>query len=495
MSQIGLPVTRLVNVSVNLAPTLAQFPNFNTCLLLTTDPIIDVVTRMANFGDIDAVAATFGTNSVAYAAALPWFSQRPQPTSLLIGRWAAAGSSGQLFGGTLTAAQQLIATWAAINGGSFKVTVNGLLETLTGLNFTGVVNLNGVAGVISLALTNSVCVWDAVNQRFVITSTTTGVNSTISFAVPAGTGTDISGMLVMTNTAGNGAYVANGVAPETALAAATIFTNLFSSQWYGLVVPEADSASTLAVAAYVEAANPPHYFGKNTQEAGALVASSTADIAYQLAQLDYNHSATQYSSSSAYAIMSFLSRILTTNWSANNTTITLDFKQEPGIVPENLTSTQADALAGKNCNVFAAYNNNTAIIQNGTSVSGDFTDTVIGCDWLAAQIQTNCFNALYGSTTKLPQTDAGNHVLATAIEAACQAGVNNGLIAPGQWNAGGFGQLKQGDFLSKGFYVYAPPITSQAQSDREARKSVPFQVAVKLAGAIQTVDVIVNVNR
>ncbi|MFX5157774.1 DUF3383 family protein, partial [Acinetobacter baumannii] len=67
--------------------------------------------------------------------------------------------------------------------------------------------------------------------------------------------------------------------------------------------------------------------------------------------------------------------------------------------------------------------------------------------------------------------------------------------APGVWNSAGFGALKQGDTLAKGYYVYAPAIATQSQADREARKAVPFQVAAKEAGAIHTVDVLVTVNR
>jgi hypothetical protein len=63
------------------------------------------------------------------------------------------------------------------------------------------------------------------------------------------------------------------------------------------------------------------------------------------------------------------------------------------------------------------------------------------------------------------------------------------------WNSAGFGTLNQGDFLAKGFYVYAPAVATQNQSDREARKSVPIQVAAKLAGAVHTIDVQITVNR
>ncbi len=127
--------------------------------------------------------------------------------------------------------------------------------------------------------------------------------------------------------------------------------------------------------------------------------------------------------------------------------------------------------------------------------SGDFADTITGTDWLAVTIMTAVYNLLYTSPTKIPQTDAGTALICTTIANVCSQGVSNGLIAPGVWNSGGFGSLNQGDYLSKGFYIYANPIATQNQADRAARKSPPIQVAVKLAGAIHTVDVIVNVNQ
>jgi hypothetical protein len=171
------------------------------------------------------------------------------------------------------------------------------------------------------------------------------------------------------------------------------------------------------------------------------------------------------------------------------------YKQEPGIVAENLTSTQLSALEAKNCNVFVAYNNDTAIIEQGRMASGNFIDEVTGTDWLALTIQTALYNLLYTSPTKIPQTDAGMNRLVNVCEATCSQAVVNGLLAPGTWNSNGFGQLASGDFLPKGFYVYAPPVSSQTQADREARASVPIQIAAKLAGAVHTIDVTITVNR
>jgi hypothetical protein len=256
-------------------------------------------------------------------------------------------------------------------------------------------------------------------------------------------------------------------------------------------------ADHLAIAAYIEGdgVNLPHIYGLTTSEAAALTSTDSTSIGFQLKALKYNRTFYQYSSSSSYAVASMFGRILTTNFLANNTTITLMYKQEPGVTAENLTQSQYAALNSTNYNFFVEFNNNTAIIMNGIAASGQFIDTIYGIDWLANYIQTNLYNLLYQSPTKIPQTDSGTHILVTNIESSCAQAVTNGLIAPGVWTSNGFGTLSQGDLLSKGYYVYAPPVATQASADRSARKSVPIQVAVKLAGAIHFVNVLLNVNQ
>ena len=99
------------------------------------------------------------------------------------------------------------------------------------------------------------------------------------------------------------------------------------------------------------------------------------------------------------------------------------------------------------------------------------------------------------SPTKIPQTDAGANQLVAVANAICAQAVNNGLVAPGQWNSQGFGQLQYGQYLKTGYYIYIEPMALQDQSDREARIAPPMQIALKLAGAIQDVIITVNANR
>jgi hypothetical protein len=307
-------------------------------------------------------------------------------------------------------------------------------------------------------------------------------------------GVDISGMLGGLSTSG-GAYVVQGQLAETALAAATLFDSQFGRAWYGLAMPEAIDADHIAVAGYIEAANNKHLYAVTSQDAATMSAVSTSDIAYVLQQLGYKKTFAQYSSKSSTAAVSLAVKASSTNWSGNNTAITLMYKSEPGVVAEQITETQAQALAGKNCNVFVAYDNSTAIIQNGTVASGDFIDTITGADALAVDIQTELYNLLYTSPTKIPQTDAGSNLSVATIEKVCGKYVTDGFLAPGVWDQTGFGALQQGDFMPKGYYVYAPPVASQLKSERQARKSVPIQVAAKCAGAVHTFDLQLNISR
>lgn len=491
----SLPVSRLIAVAVQLSPAAAQAQNLSTLLILGSSPVIDVVERYRDYNSIDAVAADFGTVAVEYLAALLWFEQVPQPTTLKIGRWAKTAASGVLRGATLSVAQQALGNFTSIASGGFTYTKNGGSPTnVTGINLSAATNLNNVASLITAALSGAAMVWNANFSRFELTSASTGGTSSITFLTAPGSGTDMSGILGMLSSS-SGAYRSDGIAAETAVSVATLFDGNYGQAWYALVMPEAVNSDHLLVAAYIEATNTKHLYGVTTQEAGVLVAATTTDIAYQLAQLRYSKTMVQYSSSNPYAVCSALARMLTVDYTGNNTTITLMYKQEPGITAEAINATQANALEAKNCNAIVAYNNSTAIIQNGVCSSGIFIDIITGTDWLAVTVQNSLYNLLYTSTTKIPQTDAGMQLMAVVIEAVCAQAVNNGLLAPGTWTAGGFGTLQQNDFMPKGYYIYTPKVAAQNPTDRAARKSVPFKVGAKLAGAVHSVAINVTVNQ
>ena len=285
-------------------------------------------------------------------------------------------------------------------------------------------------------------------------------------------------------------------AVETLLQA--VNASLQYTNWYGLAIADSTDlveADVISVAAAIEASSLSRILAVTTDDVNVLVAGNTDNIGYKLKAAGYGRTFWQYSSSSKYAAISAFGRAFTVNFTGNNTTITLKFKTEPGVTYETLTTTQAAAIDSINGNVYVYYANDTAIIQQGVMANGDFFDERHGLDWLQNYVQTNLYNLLYTSATKIPQTDAGVTRLMTNVEASLDQAVNNGLVAPGVWNGGPIGQIQSGDTLTKGYYVYADAVSSQAQSDREARKSPVIQAAIKLAGAIHYGDVQINVVR
>jgi hypothetical protein len=193
--------------------------------------------------------------------------------------------------------------------------------------------------------------------------------------------------------------------------------------------------------------------------------------------------------------LSAFGRAFTVNFTGSNTTITLKFKQLPGITYETIGTSQANALEAKNCNVYVYYENDTAILEQGVMCNGDFFDERHGLDWLQNAVQTADYNTLYTSTTKIPQTDAGTTTRIANIEKVLDVADKNGLFAPGIWTGGPMGQLGTGDTLTKGYYTWADTVDNQLQTDREARKGVPIQVAAKLSGAVHYGDVAITVVR
>jgi len=714
---MSLSVSNIVRVTVSLSPLAAAVRSFGTLMIAGDSNVINGVQRFRTYSTIDEVAAEFGVNAPEYQAAVLYFGQNPSPATLMIGRWFRTASEAENDGGILTAGESAISAWTSISAGSFVISIDGTVHTLTGLDFTAAANLNAVATIITTALSGAgTCVWNGTN--FVISSNSTGagvqasgtitlttnpsygaqasgtitlsgqpsnadtvtikgttvtfvtgtpsgnqvkigaddnatianlqaflsasadvnlsactyntlglvttitakvygtagnsygltksganiavsgsgdlaggvapdtltvngtaitfvavnptgnqvlvgptanataanlqtflaasvdsnidqasystaanvvtvtfllagtagnsftlakssthidlsggnltggaVASSVGYATAAGSGTDISAQLMLT--ASTSQALIPGFNAESPVACVTVLENM-SAAWYGImfqasVQPTDDQ--NIAVCDFVEALDLTRVFGVTITNTNVLSAEVSNDLASRMKAGGYLQSFNQYSGNNVAAIASFFGRAFTVDFTAQNTTITLMFKQEPGVVGEDLTQEEASTLIAKRCNVFVDYVNDTTIIQQGVMAGPAYFDEIQGTDWLQNAIQTAVYNVLYTSTTKIPQTDAGVNQLTNAIGAVCSQAVNNGLVAPGTWNGPSFGQIETGQFLKFGYYIFAQSVALQSQSDRDARKSPPIQVAIKLAGAIQSVDILVDVNR
>ena len=301
----GLNIGRLVRATVNLAPLAAARRGFGTLLIAGDSNVINGRDRIRTYVDLESVAEDFGTSAPEYLSASLYFGQTPRPNQLMIGRWLRTATAGLIQGGILTTAEQAMANWTSITTGSFKVSIDGIEQSVTGLDFSAATNLNGVASEINTVLTGATAAWDG--SRFVITSATTGASSSVGYASAAASGTDISAQLKLTSA--TALVPVPGYAAETPVECATALANL-SGMWYGLTfaastMPTDDQA--VDVAAFIQGASISRIFGFTETDTRVLDAAWTTDMASRLKALNYTRSFVTFSANK-YAVASMLDR-------------------------------------------------------------------------------------------------------------------------------------------------------------------------------------------
>ncbi|MFC3768363.1 DUF3383 family protein [Paenibacillus sp. GCM10012303] len=278
---------------------------------------------------------------------------------------------------------------------------------------------------------------------------------------------------------------------ETAVQAVTA-CRAANNDWYAVYICGAVKADVLAVAGYIETAVPLSVFFYDTKDSD-VPAGTAGNVMATLQASKRRHTFGQYSSSN-YAAAAAMGYAMGANTGLANSAYTLAYKAEVGILPESLTLAQATTILGYNGNIYTNYGATYNLLVKGTMANGVPFDEVLNLDQLTNAIQISVMNALI-SGPKIPQTDEGVSLLVTAITEPCAAARTRGVIAPGIWKGAPVLGLQTGDTLSTGYMILADSLANQSQADRDARKSPPIYVAVKLAGAIEHVVIGVVVNR
>jgi len=248
-----------------------------------------------------------------------------------------------------------------------------------------------------------------------------------------------------------------------------------------------------ALAAWAEVALPTSIYAFTSDDELAIT-NSEDDIFSKLKALDFKRVVGQYSTQSEYAIIAIMGFAMGANTGLANTAYTLKFKGEVGVKVEDLTQTQVGYLDKKNANVYLNYSNYYNIIQQGKMASGVFFDEVINLDMLRNDIQLNVMDLFY-QKLKIPQTDAGQVMIISACNNACELAVDRGFLAPGRWTGDNILNLMYGDTLVKGYVCQSESYDTQSQADREARKAMPVYISIKEAGAVHSITIGVWVNR
>lgn len=189
----------------------------------------------------------------------------------------------------------------------------------------------------------------------------------------------------------------------------------------------------------------------------------------------------------------YASRGMSVNFSAQNTTNTMNLKDLAGISPDTgITQTVLNNCesVGVDCYTYIGGIPKVFSFSNGL-----FFDEVFNRLWFTQSLKVAYFNSLATTSSKIPQTEAGMNSIKNKIKTVCELALYNGFFAPGTWNGSDkFGDPETFDrnISEVGYFIYSRPITEQSQEDRVARIAPVLQIAGKEAGAIHSGNIIVN---
>ncbi len=164
-----------------------------------------------------------------------------------------------------------------------------------------------------------------------------------------------------------------------------------------------------------------------------------------------------------------------------------------GIQPQNLTQAEVDAIQALNGNVYVTRGFTHLLLEKGTTASGMRYDEMLYLDMIADALQTEAVSLLAGSGSRLPQTDDTTAQFINRFSAVLSGFADRGVLATGVWRGSAAGPLAAGDVLENGFTLWADSYDNQPDADRAAHKAMPVQVALLLAGSVESIVIAVNV--
>jgi len=496
-------ITNVVTVTLLPQGQAAARDNMNVVAIMTSQQTgpLSSANRYELYTDIASVATDFGTDSQMYAHATAFFGTNPNPINaggvLVAGYWRGASESVAATSATLTGGQlteiTVVSQLQAISDGSMSITIDGGAVVLSALDFRGITSLAEAAAIIntSLGVNGSA---EVVNGAIVITSATTGVLSLIDYAVAHTVGTFIGDLLALA--AGTGAVTVQGadatvLSAETQVAAATALKALVNVKGLTFIDEDTDVNRAL-MAAWAQANSVLVYEVFSGSTYLALDADTNVVWANKLAGLT-NYRMLYSAAGNRRMATSYMARAHTVNFNAERSALTMHLKTL-AVTAEDYSQTDIAAAKAVGLDIYTTIKNTPAVLTSGAN---DYVDNVYNLIAFVDAVQTDMYNLLHGTATKIPQTKRGINQLVDQGEKTTRGFVRAGVFAPGTWDSPDyFGDREtfERNIKENGFYWLAGELADQSTADRQARKSPVLQAGVKNAGAVHSTDIIVNFN-
>ncbi len=171
----------------------------------------------------------------------------------------------------------------------------------------------------------------------------------------------------------------------------------------------------------------------------------------------------------------------------------LCYKTISVIQPSALTQSEVDSLKALGCNVYVARGYTHLLLENGSVSNGQRYDEVLYVDKIAEDLQNAAVALLAENPDKLPQTDDSTAQFINRFSSILMGYTDMGVLASSMWRGSDIGPVTNGDIVENGFAMWADSYDDQSDADRAAHKAVPIQVALTLAGSIESIVITVNV--
>lgn len=449
---MAIDLSRYVDITSGLGGGAVASTRNLVGRLFTANALLPVGTFLS-FTSASAVGDYFGTSSEEYLRAVFYFGwvskSTTSPESIQFARWvdvAVAPTIRSLSGNNTT-----LAKWTAISAGSFGLTIGGVSETFSSLDFSLAGDLDAVATILQTAVQTGT--GTQFTSATVTYNSTTGsfgfvggdaVDATISVEV-AGGGTDITGAGLLgwlpqaeftsSGTVTSGAVYSNGSAVETITEVLTASAD--ASNDFGSFLFLTDLSLTLdevtEAAEWNEAQNV--MFMYTVGVTGSNSSSwSTALNAISGVALTISDTADEYPEQMPMMVEA------ATNYEEVNSVQNYMFQQFPGITPSVTTNAQADAYDAILVNYYGSTQTAGQTISfyqrgvlQGASVITNIIDmnTYVNEIWLKDAAGVALINLIVGLAS-VSANEQGRSQILGALQDVINVALLNGVISVGK---------------------------------------------------------------
>lgn len=485
MSSNNLSPSNIIQVTLLGTPQGLAVPNVNTVALISQEvPVWAGVKDFAIYKDPTTVAQDFGSNSLAFKIASAFFAQQPNPIQTqgylaIIPRLQSTAVKASLTVQSIY--YEAVATGVGGNSVTIQYTTGGIAGSEVVTVVGSAISVQIASG-LSTAAQIKAAIVASTAAAALVTASIFG-DQTVAQTAPVS----------VTNLAGGSA---SGLEPvHTAM-----IRTANEVYYFGTLVDFIPTAPFNTLPSYVQAVDKMLFVATNVLSdiaSNGIIGDLASKTYNQIRGLYYNDGVTQDTINFAAA---YAARGLSTDFSGSLTASTMNLKQLVGFGPDTtLSQTDLNTAQANGVDVYPPFGFQGLVATGNLYTSGanGYFDQIYNQFWLKFALQVAGFDFLAQTNTKVPQTETGMDGLKNAYRQVLDQAVANGMSAPGTWNSpvvfGNPASLIR-CVADIGYYVYSQPVSQQLVADRNLRKAPLIQIASKMAGAIHTSSVIVNIN-